>query len=87
MLPWALGITLLSFLLAAISRGMYQIRHWAITFSALILTAALIYSLVGDIDQSRWLLAILKAVVIGPAIATGHLRLWEEARRHQQDTT
>jgi hypothetical protein len=86
-LSWALGIIILSFLLAAITRGLWQVRHWAITFSALILTAALVYSLLGDIDQNSWLLAILKAIVIGPAIATGHLRLWKEALRQQQDST
>ena len=85
MLSWALGIIILSFLLAAITRGMWLFQHWAITFSALILTAALIYSLVEDIEQSNWLLAALKAVVIGPAIATGHMRLWKESRRDRQD--
>ena len=84
LLSWALGLTILSFLLAAITWGLWHFRHWAITFSALILTAALVYSLIGDIEQSNWLMAILKILVISPAIATGHLRLWNESRRLQK---
>ena len=85
-LSWALGVLALGALLAATTIGLWRFRRGAITFSALILTAALVYSVIGDIEQGNWLLAILKAVVVGPAILTGHLRLWKEAWLHQNNS-
>ena len=84
-LTWALGYIALGILLAAIVLGLWQPQHWAVTLSALLLIAALVYSILGDIPQANWLMAGLKIILI-PAILTGHSRLWKEARRHQQDS-
>lgn len=79
-LSWGLGLVGLSFLLAGITLGLWRLRHWAITFSALILLAALVYSILDDLEAGSWWMAILKAVVIAPAIATGHGRLWRHSK-------
>jgi hypothetical protein len=81
MYSWGAGLLALSILLIAVTLGLWRARHWAVTFSALILTASLVYNVLGDIDQANWLMAILKVVVIGPAVAAGHMRLWREASR------
>ena len=64
-------------LLAAAAVGLWRARRWGVLLSLALLSAALGYSILGDLQYGSRTLALLKAVLIIPALLAGHRRLWK----------
>jgi hypothetical protein len=75
-LSWGFGFIALGILLVVTALGLWRSERWAVVCSAILLTVALIYSGSADIQQHAWLWALAKLILVAPAIAAGHMRIW-----------
>ena len=76
-LRWGLAFAAAVLLLAAAAGGLWRARRWGVLLSLALLSAALGYSILGDLQYGSRTLALLKAVLIIPALLAGHRRLWK----------